>query len=110
MHIGRDEDGEVISSCVVKETEVPQRGELVTKRRLGYWEKLVTDVVGEFSLGQNSGIEVDRVISEVVRRGKAPEEGKRDTRKQIARRALTSLCKGEEALYFMEDRCLAVLE
>ena len=73
------------------------------------WEKLVLDVVGEIALGQNSGIEVDQVLAEVVRRGPAADEGKRDTRKQRARRALLSLCEGDEAPFFLENDCLAVL-
>jgi len=105
--IGVDEDGDVIDSCVVVEAEVPTvvgRG-----RPVGKWEKLVLDVVSEIALGQNAGIEVDAVIEEAVRRSPAPEKGKRDTRKQHARRALMALCEGDDAPFFLEEDCISVL-
>lgn len=107
--IGVDEDGDVVDSCVVKEADVPTAGAIDTKKRIGPWEKLVLDVMGDIALGQNSGIDVDQVIAEVVRRGPAAEEGKRDTRKQRARRALLTLCDGDDAPFFMEGDCLSVL-
>lgn len=107
--IGMDEDGDVIDSCVIREAEIPAGGRIDPKKRVGPWEKLVLDVVGEIALGQNSGIEVDQVLAEVVRRGPAAEEGKRDTRKQRARRALLTLCEGDEAPFFLENDCLSVL-
>lgn len=107
--IGMDEDGDVIDSCVIREAEIPAGGRIDSKKRVGPWEKLVLDVVGEIALGQNSGIEVDQVLAEVVRRGPAAEEGKRDTRKQRARRALLTLCEGDEAPFFLENDCLSVL-
>lgn len=109
VSIGMDEDGDVIDSCVIREAEIPAGGRIDPKKRVGPWEKLVLDVVGEIALGQNSGIEVDQVLAEVVRRGPAAEEGKRDTRKQRARRALLSMCEGDEAPFFLEGDCLTVL-
>lgn len=110
--IGMDEDGDVIDSCIVSAAEVPMSGKVGSqgRRPLGKWERLVQEVVGEIALGQNSGIEVDQVLAEVVRRSPAVEAGKRDTRKQHARRALSALCEGDEAPYFMEGDCLTVLE
>jgi hypothetical protein len=109
VQIGMDEDGDVIDSCVVKEAEIPTTGRLDPKKRIGPWEKLVLDVVGEMALGQNAGIEVEAVIAEAVRRGPVAEDGKRDTRKQRARRALLSLCDGDDAPFFLEGDCLSVL-
>ena len=109
LHGGYDEDGDVIDSCVIREAEIPAGGRIDPKKRVGPWEKLVLDVVGEIALGQNSGIEVNQVLAEVVRRGPAVEEGKRDTRKQRARRALLSMCEGDEAPFFLENDCLSVL-
>lgn len=109
--IGMDEDGDVVQSCVVRPAEVPMVGRLGQGRRpLGKWERIVQEVVGEIALGQNSGIEVDHVLTEVVRRAPAVEDGKRDTRKQHARRALLALCEGDDAPYFKEGDCLTVLE
>lgn len=108
--IGTDEDGDVIDSCVVTDAPVPLRGKgAQLARQLGAWERLVVEVVGEISLAQNEGIEVDAVIEEVVRRSPSPKAGKRDTRKQHAKRALQGLCDGDEAPYFLEDNCISVL-
>lgn len=109
--IGMDEDGDVVQSCVVLPAEVAMIGKVGQGRRpLGKWERLVQEVIGEIALGQNSGIEVAHVLAEVVRRAPAVEVGKRDTRKQLARRALLALCDGDDAPYFMEGDCLTVLE
>lgn len=105
--IGEDEDGDEVSSCVVVEAEVPT-GRAVAKK-LGPWERLVVEVVTEFAMGGLAGIEVDAVLKEVAKRAPAVEEGKRDTRKQRARRALLGLCEGDDALYLLENECLEVL-
>jgi hypothetical protein len=107
--IGIDEDGDVIDSCIVKEAEVPVASSIDPKRRLGRWEKLVLDAISEIALGQNAGIEVDAVLTEAVRRSPPAEAGGRDTRRQLARRALLTLCKGDEAPFFLEDGCLSVM-
>lgn len=109
--IGVDEDGDVIDSCVIKETEVPLTGKIGSRGRrpLGVWERRVQEVVEEFAFAQNGGIETDQVIAEVLRRAPPVEEGKRDTRKQQAKRALEALCQGDDAPYFLEDGCLSVL-
>lgn len=109
--LGFDEDGDTIDSCVAVEAEVPvfTKAGTVSAKTVGKWERLVHDVVGEIALSQTSGIEIEHVIDEVMRRAPAPEGGKRDTRKQHARRALKSLSEGDDAPYFIEDNCLEVL-
>ncbi len=107
--LGVDDEGDVIDSCVAVEAEVPvlSKGGAAA-RPAGKWERLVQAVVSEIALAQSSGIEVGYVIDEVVRRAPEPEQGKRDTRKQLARRALKTLSEGDEAPYFVEDDCLEV--
>lgn len=105
VQIGVDEDGDAVTSCVVVEAEIAKKG----MRKLGAVEKLVCQVVGEISLAQTEGIEVKEVINATAKLMKAPEEGKRDTRKQMARRALLALCEGDEAPYLLENDCLSVL-
>lgn len=110
--IGEDEDGDIIDSCVVVEAPVPTMGKVGGgKRPVGKWERLVIDVMGEIALGQNSGIEVDAVLKEVIARSPPHDGMGRDTRKQHARRALMALCEGDEAPYFhdKETNCLEVL-
>ena len=104
--LGIDEDGDVIDSCVVEEAEIPAAGARV--RSLGKVEKVVVEVVGEIAEFQSAGIEIKAVIDEVAKRLPAPD-GKRDTRKQHARRALLSLCEGDDAPYFLENDCLEIL-
>ncbi len=106
VQIGVDEDMEPITSCVVVEAEV--RKGSGPMRNLGPVERVVNEVVQEFAQGQNGGIEVAAVVKEAVSRMAGPEDGKRDTRKTRATRALESLCKGDEAPYFMEDGCLSL--
>jgi hypothetical protein len=100
VEIGRDEDDEPITSCVVVEQEVPVARLM---RVLGPLETLVNAVLQEFAKVQNRGIEVTAVIVEVVKRMPAPEDGKRDTRKQRARKALEALCAGGEAMYELQE-------
>jgi len=81
----------------------------VRSKKLGEWEKVIVEVVAEFSAAQSEGIELKAVIDEAVRRREAPEKGKRDTRRMNARRALLGLCDGDEALYFAEGDSLSIL-
>lgn len=109
--VGMDEDGDVIHSCTVVEAEMPMIGRVGTmgRRPMGKWERLVQAVMNEIAFSQTAGIEVDHVLAEVVLRAPPAEEGKRDTRKQHARRALTAMCEGDDALYILEGDSLSVL-
>lgn len=109
VQIGVDEDLEPITSCVVIEHEIPVGG--VPTRKLGPVEKAVNEVVQEIAISQNAGIEVKFVIDEVVKRMDAPADGKRDTRRQRAKRAIEALCNGDDAPYWLDpdDNTLAIL-
>jgi len=110
VSLGVDEDGDPITSCVAVEAALPVVDVVQSAGgRYGKWAKLAQQVVGEIALGQTSGIEVDHVVSEMVRRSDPPEEGKRDRRKERSRRALESLGEGDDALWWIEDGCLEVL-
>lgn len=107
--VGQDEDGDPVTSCVVRETEAPavqQVGQAM--RKLGPVEKAVMEVVNTMAQAQTSGIEVEAVLTEVASKLQAPD-GKRDTRKQRARRALLAMCEGDDAPYFLEDGCLSIV-
>lgn len=106
--LGMDEDGDVVTSCAVVEAAMPATG--AVGKPLGRWETVVNEVIQEFAQAQTSGIEVAAVLAEAVKRLPAPAEGKRDTRKQHAKRALATLCDGDEAPYWIgDDGCLEVL-
>ena len=107
VQVGADEDLEPITSCVVVEAEL-QGVRLV--RQLGPNEMVVNEVIQEMAKGQTAGIEVAAVLGESVKRMPAPADGKRDTRRQHAKRALESLCNGDTAPYWIgDDGCIAVM-
>ncbi len=104
--LGVDEDGDPITSCAVIEAEVPSAKIL---RVLGPTEEIVNKVIQEMAQAQTSGIEVAAVLREAVKRIPL-QDGKRDTRKQHAARALEALCKGDGAMYWWhEDDTLEVV-
>ena len=107
QNIGHDEDGDVITSCVVREIEVPT-GSVAAAKKMGPVETVVHAVVMEMGEFQNSGIEIDAVIKESIKRLPDPEDGKRDTRKQRIQRAIKTLTDGDGAPFFMEDGCLTI--
>jgi AAA domain/Primase C terminal 2 (PriCT-2) len=108
VQIGIDEDLEAITSCVVVEAALPVIG-AGPERKLGVVEKVVNAVIQEFAKDQTQGIEVRSVLAESVKRMEPPSDGKRDTRKMRARKALEALCNGDEAPYYLgDDGCVAV--
>jgi energy-coupling factor transporter ATP-binding protein EcfA2 len=100
VELGMDEDGDPITSCIVVDAQVPSAKVL---RTMGPKEQIVNEVIQEMAKAQTKGIEVTAVIVEAVKRMAAPVDGKRDTRKQHARRALESLCHGDDAPYWLHD-------
>lgn len=108
VQIGVDEDGDSITSCVVVEADLPDLEKRAAKK-VGPWEKMILEVVGEIALSQTQGIEVEHVLKEVASRMPKPENGKRDTRKQHAKRALNGLCEGDDPRYLVEGDCLSIL-
>lgn len=105
--LGQDEDGDEVSSCAVVEASMPAVG--TAAKPLGAVEQVVNAVVQEFAQAQTSGIEVAAVVAEAARRLPEPVDGKRDTRKQRASRALKVLCTGDEAPYWMDGDSLEVV-
>jgi len=109
VDLGVDEDGDPITSCVAVEAELPIVDVAGGAARMGKWARLAQQVVGEIALSQTSGIEVDHVVAEMVRRSDPPEEGRRDRRKELARQALKSISEYDDAPWWIEDGCLEVL-
>ena len=72
-------------------------------------EAIVDQVIREFAAAQSTGIEVEEVLREAVRRMPEAENGARDTRRMRARRALMGMCEGGDAPYWIEDGCITVM-
>jgi RecA/RadA recombinase len=110
LPIGADADGDVITSCVVIEAELPAAGQVgEALKRAGPVTKAVIEVVSEIAESQTSGIELKAVIEAAAKRLPEPEDGKRDTRKQRCRRAVLELCEGDSAPYFLEGDSLSIV-
>ena len=102
VQLGVDEDLDPITSCVVEAASPPVGGGLAA-RELGPVERIVNDVIQECAQAQMDGIEISHVIMQAVERMAAPEEGKRDTRRQRVKRALEALCTGGDAPYRLSE-------
>lgn len=110
LPIGEDTDGDVITSCVVVEADLPAVGQVgEALKRAGPVTKAVIEVVSEIAESQTSGIELKAVIEAAAAKLPAPEDGKRDTRKQRCRRAVLELCEGDSAPYFLEGDSLSIV-
>jgi RecA/RadA recombinase len=108
--VGMDEDGDVVTSCVVRDAQLPVVHQVGGAfKDLGPVGRAVVEVVNEMAQAQTSGIEVEAVLTAAAARLPDPDSGKRDTRKQRAKRALMALCEGDSAPYFMEDGCLSIV-
>ncbi len=108
--VGIDDEGEIETSCVVIEAELPAVGQVgEALKRAGPVSRAVIAVMSEIAESQTSGIELKFVVEEAAKRLPEPENGKRDTRRQRARRALMELCEGDSAPYFLEDDSLSIV-
>jgi hypothetical protein len=96
--VGIDEDGDEITSCVVREAEVPKAEVL---KKLGKVEAIVNDVIQSLLTTGVDSLEAAEVIRLVAEKMPEEEGAARDTRRQRAKRALENLCKGDEAPYFL---------
>lgn len=99
--LGMDEDGDAVTSCVVREAEVNKAK--AAGRKLGPNEEIVNQVIQEIAVSQLVGIEVEAVVEEAARRLPEPTDGKRDTRKQVVRRALKAMCADDSLPYELCD-------
>ena len=96
VHIGIDEDGDAITSCVVVESSLPGP----QMRALRGHEQVVNDVLAELSEIHDS-VGFNELVSMVALRLPAPDEGKRDARKQHAKRSAESFVADQSTPYFL---------
>ena len=98
LDVGIDSDGDVITSCVAVEADLPP-AEVKAKavRKMGRVESHVMEMLGEHIDPLAPDADMDEVIRICVDGMPAPEPGTRDVRRQHVQRALQSLTKGADA-------------
>lgn len=99
IEVGHDSDGDVITSCVAIEADLPQAsgsdsgGKTVV--RYGHMERHVLEII-ELNHKAAASVAVGTLIDECVSALSAPETGKRDIRRQSIQRAITTLAKRKD--------------
>lgn len=103
LDVGTDDDGDPITSCVAVEAELPPP-EVKAKagRKLGRVESHIAEVMSELVDPLAADMDLGEFVDVCVDAMPAPEEGKRDVRRQDVQRAIRSLAKGDEALLAVE--------
>lgn len=97
VDLGIDEDGDPVTSCVAVEAEAPVRQEDADRKgvkRRGRVENHVLEVMSLF--GTESTVSAIDLINKAAETLPAPEEGKRDTRRQSVVRAINTLSKEKD--------------
>lgn len=98
--VGMDEDGDVVSSCIVEYTEDRPKA----KARLGAKEQLAVDTLADLEGPDGTGPQVDELVSAMVDQMPFDKgSGKRDARRQHALRAIESL-KQKGVFEYLEGR------
>ena len=97
VELGIDEDGDVVSSCVAIEAELqtrqPEEDRKDIKRR-GRVENHILEIMSMF--GVDSTVPAIDLINKAAETLPAPEDGKRDTRRQSVVRAINTLSKEKD--------------
>ena len=102
VEVGIDNDGDIITSCVAVPAELQAKVEeerLGLKRR-GRVENHVLEIMTLF--GSDSIVSAIELIDRAVAALQAPEDGKRDTRRQSVTRAIQALSKEKDGPLRME--------
>lgn len=104
--IGQDEDGDIITSCVmnyeVSAPVVEQKGP-----KLNQWENLIMAAVTLIGESQSSGIEKKAVVDDAILEYQAGG-GESKNAKDLARRAIKTLA--EKGFFEIEDDCITLLK
>jgi hypothetical protein len=103
VDVGIDLDGDTITSCVAVPTELVAPVEDPTKglKRRGRVENHVLEIMTLF--GDQSIVGAVDLIDRAVAALQAPEDGKRDTRRQSVTRAIQALSKEKDGPLRMEN-------
>ena len=100
VDVGIDNDGDVITSCIVIETDAPSPGASDKDRKgakkVGRVEAHILDTI-ELVDSRVTTMSLDKFVDLCVEGMPQPEDGKRDTRRQNISRAFKGLTKGADA-------------
>lgn len=100
VNLGEDVDGDQITSCVVVEAAVPSKDKKASK--LGPVQQAILNVMSEIGVEQTAGIDRKSIIDLVL--NNLPDlEGTVKVKKNGIDRALKRFCKGDNAIYSLED-------
>ena len=96
VEVGIDNDGDIITSCVAVPTELQAKveQERIGLKRRGRVENHVLEIMTLF--GDQSIVAAVELIDRAVAALQAPEDGKRDTRRQSVTRAIQALSKEKD--------------
>jgi len=101
--IGTDEDGDVITSCVVSDIPVPEKakGGAGANKGDGPWGGRAREALTTFALAQSSGIERKAVLEEMLRL--TPPDDRTPNSKKVASAALKKLLADPESGFSIDD-------
>lgn len=97
VDLGVDEDGDLITSCVVEVDNAPApaaKGERKGVKRRGHIETHILEVMSTF--GALDVVETEDLIKRAIDMLPKPDKDGRDTRRQTVARALTALSKEKD--------------
>ena len=96
VELGVDEDGDVVTSCVAVEADMPVRQEDDRKgvKRRGRVENHILEIMSMF--GTDSTVPAVDLITKATDTLPPPEDGKRDTRRQTVVRAINTLSREKD--------------
>ena len=111
VEMGVDADGDPITSCVVVEADLPKAeepGERKGLKRRGRVETHILEVMALF--GSADVVKLVDLIDKAVDTLPAPEQGKRDTRRQHVMRAVQTLSKEKDGPLQVRDNIVVFFE
>lgn len=90
--LGKDDDGDPITSCYYDPIDAPRESEIRQKRKLGGWQEAVMNTFEDTMNGESNSFILEEVLIDLtVQNSATPGKNERDTRKQKIRNALTTL-------------------
>jgi hypothetical protein len=100
--IGEDSDGDMVTSCVCVEAEVPVKSNEDGENKKNVNKQAILNAISEISLGQTAGIEIDYIVDNALLSfGELEEDAKKAKRKSL--KAAVKIYSGIKNGYTIED-------